>query len=160
MENGKLPGVMGKWAGKQRIVPKWVLHTPCIQSKVVKWCNLECWLLAASQEVDPPVCAEDEKCRLFLMLQGKQSQHGSTERSTGKILPCSYGKLCQKHTFNFMCSSDWHLKKEGTDTMVIQHSLSWACIWKNSNLERYVHPNVHSSATYSSENRETTGEWI
>ena len=42
----------------------------------MKWRKVECRLLAATQEADPPVCAEDEKCRLFLTLQGKQSQHG------------------------------------------------------------------------------------
>ena len=31
--------------------------------------HMECWLLAATQEADLPVCAEDEKCRLFLILQ-------------------------------------------------------------------------------------------
>ena len=42
---------------------------------------------------------------------------------------------------------------------MIQQSYSWAYIQKkkeNSNLKRYMRPNVHSSAIYNSQDMETT----
>lgn len=77
--------------------------------------HMECWLLAATQEADLPVCAEDEKCRLFLMRQ-RAAQRGALEKAEHLAL-LLWKAMPEAHFFNLMCSSDWHLRKEGADTM-------------------------------------------
>ena len=39
---------------------------------------------------------------------------------------------------------------------MIQQSHSWAYIWKNHNSNTYLHPNVHSSTIYNSQDIEAT----
>ena len=39
---------------------------------------------------------------------------------------------------------------------MIQQSHSWACIGENHNSKRYMYPNIHGSAIYNTQDRETT----
>ena len=41
---------------------------------------------------------------------------------------------------------------------MIQQSHSWASMWRNHNLKKkkYMHPNVHCSTVYNSQNMEAT----
>ena len=39
---------------------------------------------------------------------------------------------------------------------MIQQSHSWAYIWTNYNSERYMHPKVHSSTIYNTQEMEAT----
>lgn len=57
---------------------------------MVKWLK---WNVGTIQEVDPPECAEDEKPRLSLMLQGKWCSKRSSRKSLHACLAFtkSYG---------------------------------------------------------------------
>ena len=43
---------------------------------------------------------------------------------------------------------------------MIQQLHSWAYIWEDSDLERYMHPSVHSSIIYNRHDTEATWESI